>query len=247
MPAIPDSGPLSDAELDALDDALSSLPDGRDPFDLAMLDGFLTGVLLCPRAVMPSDWLPIVFDARDDDALLPGDLARVEHVLGLVMRHHNTLAAHIAAREPFEPIVVDIQRDDGGELAGAQRFAGLWPWATGFSRAIAEYPLADDDSPEVDDVDAALLHIVRHLPEDPDDPSEAAREIAREQRAIDDALPLDDLDHAIDELMASVMDIADITRPRRPIARTQPKTGRNDPCPCGSGRKYKQCHGREKT
>jgi preprotein translocase subunit SecA len=24
-----------------------------------------------------------------------------------------------------------------------------------------------------------------------------------------------------------------------------PKVGRNDPCPCGSGKKYKQCHGRE--
>jgi len=24
-----------------------------------------------------------------------------------------------------------------------------------------------------------------------------------------------------------------------------PKIGRNDPCPCGSGKKYKQCHGRE--
>jgi uncharacterized protein len=23
------------------------------------------------------------------------------------------------------------------------------------------------------------------------------------------------------------------------------KTGRNDPCPCGSGRKFKKCHGRE--
>jgi preprotein translocase subunit SecA len=24
-----------------------------------------------------------------------------------------------------------------------------------------------------------------------------------------------------------------------------PKVGRNDPCPCGSGKKYKHCHGRE--
>ncbi|MFM8806104.1 MAG: SEC-C metal-binding domain-containing protein, partial [Sphingomonadales bacterium] len=24
-----------------------------------------------------------------------------------------------------------------------------------------------------------------------------------------------------------------------------PRIGRNDPCPCGSGKKYKQCHGRE--
>jgi preprotein translocase subunit SecA len=26
--------------------------------------------------------------------------------------------------------------------------------------------------------------------------------------------------------------------------REQPKVGRNDVCPCGSGKKYKQCHGR---
>ncbi|AVM69280.1 preprotein translocase subunit SecA [Lachnospiraceae bacterium oral taxon 500] len=32
---------------------------------------------------------------------------------------------------------------------------------------------------------------------------------------------------------------------RRPVRRTAEKIGRNDPCPCGSGKKYKQCHGRE--
>jgi len=29
-----------------------------------------------------------------------------------------------------------------------------------------------------------------------------------------------------------------------PVMRDQPKVGRNDPCPCGSGKKFKQCHGR---
>jgi preprotein translocase subunit SecA len=29
----------------------------------------------------------------------------------------------------------------------------------------------------------------------------------------------------------------------RPITRAAPKIGRNDPCPCGSGKKFKQCHG----
>jgi len=29
------------------------------------------------------------------------------------------------------------------------------------------------------------------------------------------------------------------------VVRTQPKVGRNDPCPCGSGKKYKKCHGAE--
>lgn len=28
-----------------------------------------------------------------------------------------------------------------------------------------------------------------------------------------------------------------------PAARTEPMVGRNDPCPCGSGKKYKRCHG----
>ena len=30
-----------------------------------------------------------------------------------------------------------------------------------------------------------------------------------------------------------------------PIRNEEPKTGRNDPCPCGSGKKYKKCHGNE--
>jgi preprotein translocase subunit SecA len=29
----------------------------------------------------------------------------------------------------------------------------------------------------------------------------------------------------------------------KPFKREEPKVGRNDPCPCGSGRKYKKCHG----
>jgi preprotein translocase subunit SecA len=30
-----------------------------------------------------------------------------------------------------------------------------------------------------------------------------------------------------------------------PTVREEPKVGRNDPCPCGSGKKYKKCCGRE--
>jgi len=31
---------------------------------------------------------------------------------------------------------------------------------------------------------------------------------------------------------------------RRPVRRAGERIGRNDPCPCGSGKKYKVCHGR---
>ena len=33
-------------------------------------------------------------------------------------------------------------------------------------------------------------------------------------------------------------------QPAAPFVRDVPKVGRNDPCPCGSGKKYKQCHGK---
>ena len=36
----------------------------------------------------------------------------------------------------------------------------------------------------------------------------------------------------------------DPTQRAEPIRREMPKVGRNDPCPCGSGKKYKHCHGR---
>ncbi len=35
----------------------------------------------------------------------------------------------------------------------------------------------------------------------------------------------------------------DMVRPK-PVRRDSPKVGRNEPCPCGSGKKYKKCHGR---
>jgi uncharacterized protein len=53
---------------------------------------------------------------------------------------------------------------------------------------------------------------------------------------------------AEDALADTVTRLADywaiVRNPPATIRREQPKVGRNDPCPCGSGRKFKQCHGR---
>ncbi len=48
------------------------------------------------------------------------------------------------------------------------------------------------------------------------------------------------------EYLSNENDYNDPSEPvkREPI-KAGPKTGRNDPCPCGSGKKFKQCHGRE--
>jgi preprotein translocase subunit SecA len=59
-----------------------------------------------------------------------------------------------------------------------------------------------------------------------------------------------------DSLMASIKhDIAhmiykvnlekrEVPRPQKAAAPVGQKVGRNDPCPCGSGKKYKHCHGK---
>jgi preprotein translocase subunit SecA len=42
----------------------------------------------------------------------------------------------------------------------------------------------------------------------------------------------------------NIMEMTTPERPgRRSFVRPVPKIGRNEPCPCGSGRKYKHCHG----
>jgi preprotein translocase subunit SecA len=48
----------------------------------------------------------------------------------------------------------------------------------------------------------------------------------------------------ITESKADAGDGDEKPRPKQEtVVRTQPKVGRNDPCPCGSGKKYKKCHG----
>ncbi|MFM7711114.1 MAG: SEC-C metal-binding domain-containing protein, partial [Ferruginibacter sp.] len=55
-----------------------------------------------------------------------------------------------------------------------------------------------------------------------------------------------EVDAAGQEYGANEKDYFDPSGPSKqePI-RVEPKTGRNDPCPCGSGKKFKQCHGKD--
>ena len=50
--------------------------------------------------------------------------------------------------------------------------------------------------------------------------------------------------HAQAEQEGGVADSDGLATAQAPVVREGPKVGRNDPCPCGSGKKYKQCHGR---
>ncbi|MBT7168113.1 MAG: preprotein translocase subunit SecA, partial [Porticoccaceae bacterium] len=50
--------------------------------------------------------------------------------------------------------------------------------------------------------------------------------------------------HAQTSALAEQAGDAEAAKARQPILRDGPKVGRNDPCHCGSGKKYKQCHGK---
>jgi preprotein translocase subunit SecA len=53
----------------------------------------------------------------------------------------------------------------------------------------------------------------------------------------------DEIDEAGQDYGADEHDMGGTAVKRSPV-QAGPKIGRNDPCPCGSGKKYKQCHGR---
>lgn len=236
--------PLSDDEITELDELLAALPEERDSLDVVMLDGFLTGILLQPAMVPPSAWLPRVFDAQGGAIALPGERGATERAIALVMRRYNELAAHIAAREPFDPIVCELEDRNGQPLASKDGIAALIPWAAGFMNALSAFPTLLDRLDDNRDLAAAMMGIVRHLPVDPDQSGPEGEAFSRERAELDRDVPLANLDEAIEDLVASVLDVAEITRPNLPVQRAAPKVGRNARCPCGSGRKFKNCHGR---
>jgi uncharacterized protein len=154
------------------------------------------------------------------------------------------LAACLAAGEPFDPILFDVEDEAGNAPSGRDAIAALEPWASGFAAALQAFPALDDAAENDADIAEALTLIFRHLPAPDDTSAEERAAYEREQRVLEDEVPIADLDEALDLVVGSVLRIDEAVHPRRPQVRETPKVGRNDPCPCGSGRKYKACHGR---
>ena len=60
------TGPLSDAEVQLLNDFLLSASEPDDALAIDELHGYLTPVVCCPEAVMPTDWLVGVWRAEGE-------------------------------------------------------------------------------------------------------------------------------------------------------------------------------------
>ena len=237
---------LSDAEFRALDELLAALPEPLMPMDVVMLDGYLCGVIVQPTLVAAEQWLPPVFDI--ESRVVPADAAGRERLVALVSRRHAALNRALLEDGWFDPLILedddetdddDVASDEPDPLAGMNPVSRpLMPWVVGFQTACVAFPALLESEDEA--VMTALARLFRHLPAESEDEREVVATLDRE-------MPLASLDEAIEELVASVADLADLTQDDRyrveTVRRDTPKVGRNDPCPCGSGKKYKHCHG----
>lgn len=221
----------TDSDLDHLDSLLSALPQESLPMTVSKLDGYLTGILSCPDIIPPSEWLPQVW-GETGSASFP-DLAAANETISAVMAHYNTVASGLTAGLWIEPIYeIDPNSDET-----------LWePWVDGFSRALKLRPGSWNAVLEGGNEEArtSLIFLM------------ALQDIYEGTSRFSDE-EIDEIDLQAPDLVPNcVAAILLATRPELCVRAANSakapdrvkRQGRNDPCSCGSGRKYKQCCGR---
>lgn len=216
--------PLSEAEMERLQDLLDALPAPLEPLDISMLDGYLVGVLLQPKPVQPHEWLPHVIDS--EGRALPAGLETRE-ILALAKRRLQQLNRAIVERQWFDPWVFELA-DEGGDDEGDEESDPsqvLLPWVAGFALATELFPaLMRQDAAQLLEPLAALY---RHL--DPDD-LEDADELLEEIETLE---PPADLEEAVESLVAACLMLADVSRPQTDAAARAKPPARRGPPPRG--------------
>ncbi len=225
------ASPLSAAELDELEAFLTSDATPEDCMDLETLDGFLTCIVSGPEAILPGEWLPWVWSVGGDPERAPAFAgeAQARRILELVTRHMNSVAATLLnSPADFVPVLYEPEEE-------AERLPLAARWCLGYLsgmelRREAWKPLTGNE----ETADFVMPMFVLAAGADDPDFGIVARD-EEKRREVLDALPA--CAAAIHGFWLARR--SGWTLPRR----NPPKTGRNDPCPCGSGKKYKQCCG----
>ena len=193
-----------------------TVPDAA--MSLEMLDGFFTALIVSPEVVLPSEYMPEIWGG---DGPVYDSLEQAEHVLTLLMRHWNSIAGALGDREPSAPLLAS------SEMRAQE-------WASGFMRGVSlrmetwDRHLAGDET-----LTTFLGHIL-------------VLTLSREDAAEEGVTP-EERARMVESLPLAVLGLhlfwrEDAGDERRPQAR-RAKVGRNEHCPCGSGKKYKRCCG----
>jgi len=227
--------PLTDKDYDLLSEALDRFH-GQGAMNLEEMDGFFAALICCPSFVMPSEYLSELWGGEMADEEAFGGEKELNEFLSLVMRHWNHVSKTLHAGDVYLPILLE---DENG-VARAN------DWAHGFMRGMDlrredwGILLGDDDHA------GALVPIFALANEHHPDP---------EMRPFDEPIDSEHREKLIVGSAAGVMAIFRYFSPHRRFEaeaassgttyrRSTPKIGRNNPCYCGSGKKYKHCCGK---
>jgi uncharacterized protein len=220
---------MTESDLDRLEALLADPRFGEDALRLDALQGFLCAVVSAPEAIPGERWIAAAMGSERDWLVDPeaGELVR------LLYRFRDHVAGELV--------------DGGGitlllyPVAEGSEERDYTAWALGYLEGVDLADPAWEEAGDPDEVEDMLLPILILADGlEPDSELRASLEVPEGQEA---ALLADSR-----ELLASaVQSLFDyFAERRRPetVRRDMPKVGRNDPCPCGSGRKYKHCCGR---
>lgn len=186
---------LSDTDIESLQAALDALPAPLEPLDVSALDGFLAAIVVQPRRVALSRWLPFVLDADLSPRPAPAgtDASRIAELAG---RREAELRREVDARRWFDPWLYAL---DFPQAAPSQI---VLPWVAGFAFGFDAFPdLAERGGASLDE---ALALVYRHL--DADDLEDAEDLLA----LIDELEPVASVEEAVEDLVRATLLLADV-------------------------------------
>ena len=209
---------LTDEEMDWLSGFLVSgqAPETAMPFET--FDGFLTALVVGREMVMPSVYLGEIWGTEDGSGPVWDSQDQLQYFMELVAKHWNAIAARRNADAPHLPQI---------DYFGAEELGK--DWAGGFVTGMSLCRDAWDPLMEDEDAGPVVTQVL-------------ALAISG------DKLPDETRAAIVDDLPEIVRAIAAYWRhapavPARGMPSRVQKIGRNEPCPCGSGKKYKKCCG----
>ncbi|WP_267389566.1 UPF0149 family protein [Sphingomonas sp. GC_Shp_3] len=202
-----------------LDEILADLPID-DPLLLTELDGYLTAVAVCPERMVVDEWLPPIWGGAYGEGAPFEDPLDVRLFADMVQARLDEILRDLA-RGRHQPIL-DVDPRNGEPL---------WEeWIGGFAMAMEVRP--QSWSAAQGDAAAALADLRTLIAV----ASDAATLTADEINAICDTAPA--------RIPADVLRLfARDGRDAAAAPAASAKPGRNDPCACGSGKKFKRCCG----
>jgi uncharacterized protein len=222
--------PLTDAELDRLGGFLKSCKGGK-AMNLEELDGFFAALIAAPGLVMPSEYNREVFGGEMSEVVEFSGLDEAQEILNLMMRHWNKIASTLHRGETHVPLIFE---DEKGELHGND-------WARGFMRGMQMRHDGWSELINDEQYGGSLIPVMLLYHEHDEDPETRSDPITPDKREQVIAFMAAGLKNAYEYFRKEREGDLGVDAPES--RRSTQKVGRNDPCPCGSGKKYKKCCG----